>query len=134
MAGKVFDLHIEIGVNSPPTSDFYARIVLGQNAVIFEQDGSSPAAAVSKLVIDLESSGMWAVIAQNPSYSHPAGSPAPKSTTPPGPKKKIDANIPRKKPMDLTQVPHPDCTGMCTSFEFFGKNKCAGMCQQRHGV
>ena len=132
MAGRVFDLHIEIGVNSPPTSDFYARIVLGQNAVIFEQDGSSPAAAISKLVIDLESSGMWPVIAQNPAISN--GPATTKSATPPTPKKKVDPNAPKRKPMDLTQVPHPDCTGMCTSFEFFGKNKCAGMCQQRRGI
>jgi len=134
MAGKVFDLHIEIGINSPPVSDFYAKIVLGQNAVIFEQDGSTPASAISKLVMDLESSGMWPAIAKGAGNYRPAGAPTTKSATPPVPKAKVDPKISRKKPMELTQVSHPDCTSLCTSFEFFGKKKCAGMCQQRHGV
>ena len=132
MPGKVFDLHFEIGTNGPPHSNFYARVMLGPNGVIFQHDASTPAAAISKIVIDMETSGMWAVLAKNPGIStFPAGAATPNLTVS---TKKADPNAPKQLPSDLTQEVYPDCTGMCTSFEFFGKNKCAGMCQQRHGV
>ncbi len=38
------------------------------------------------------------------------------------------------KPSELTQVDHPDCQPLCTSFDFFGKGKCSNMCGQRVGV
>ena len=130
---KVFDVHFEIGTNGPPNSDFYAKVMLGKQGVIFQQDASTPAAAIAKIALDMENSGMWAIIAQNPSISsYPPGSmPTTKSPTP---KTKVDPDAPKKKPMELTQVAHPDCQLLCTSFDFFGKGKCKSMCGQRSGL
>lgn len=130
--GRLFDLHFEIGLN--PGGDFYARTVLGQNGIIMEQSGSTPARAIDKLAIDMEAGNFWALIIAHPGMSsYPFGSTAPSTTTQP-PAKKPDPNVPRKKPMELTQVSHPDCQALCTSWDHFGKAKCKSMCGQRTGL
>jgi len=137
---KLFDIHFEIGLNPPPTSDFYAKVQLGNNGVIFEQDGSSPATAIAKIAIDMEQSGMWAIIAKNPGLSSPSvggtpstggpstgGAPSTKSPT----ETKVDPNAPKKRPSDITQIPHPDCQVVCQAYDNFGVVKCKNICAQR---
>jgi len=141
MSVKIFDVHFEIGTNGPPTGDFYAKCLLGGNGVLFEENGPTPAAAISKVVINMENTGMWSLIAQNPSlsvYPFTGSTPAQtgNSSRPPVPAEVIkksapDPNAPKRMPGDLSQVTHPDCTVLCTSFEHFGKAKCKSMCRQR---
>jgi len=132
MAGKVFDLHFEIGTNGPPAGDFYAKTIIGAG-VIIEESGPTPAIALGELAITMENNNIWAILAVNPHYStYPLGSAT--SAKPIPPAKKPDPNIVRKKPMELTQVIHPDCQVLCTSFDHFGKNKCKSMCGQRTGL
>jgi len=128
MAGKVFDLQFEIGTNGPPKGNFYAKVVIG-NGVLFESDSSSPAAAIAKVAIDMETAGMWTIMVANSalSASGSVGKPSPKRSKP-------DPKAPKKKPMELTQVTHPDCQLLCTSFDHFGKTKCKSMCGQRTGL
>ena len=129
--GKLFDLHFEIGLN--PGGDFYAKTVLGANGLLLEQSGPTPAMALAKLAQDMENNSFWALIVANPSMaSYPFGT-APSINTQ-SPAKKPDPNIARKKPMELTQVAHPDCQMLCTSFDHFGKTKCKSMCGQRSGL
>jgi hypothetical protein len=132
--GKVFDLHFEIGTNGPPSGNFYARTIIGTAGLIIEADGPTPAVALGKLAIDMENNNLWAVLAANPHYSsYPLGSNS-TSAKPQVVTKKPDPNIVRKKPMELTQVTHPDCQMLCTSFDHFGKTKCKSMCGQRTGL
>jgi hypothetical protein len=127
--GKLFDVHFEIGTLS--SGDFYARTMLGAS-LIMEQPGTSPAIAIAKLAAEMETTNMWGILAQNPAMSsYPFGTAAAK---PIPPAKKPDPNVVRKKPMELTQVAHPDCQMLCTSFDFFGKTKCRSMCGQRTGL
>ena len=135
---KLFDIHFEIGTNGPPAGDFYAKCLLGGNGVIFSANGPSPAAAIQRVALDMENTGMWALIVSNPTlstYPLTTGN----SSRPPVPaeiKKKsaADPNAPKRQPSDLTQVAHPDCTALCTSFEHFSDKKCKSMCGQRSGV
>jgi len=128
--GKVFDLHFEIGVNGPPNADFYCLTILGQNGVMFQADGSSPAAALSKVAIDMEQAGMWSFIAK-----HPVVSAYPLGTAPSvQPTITVDPKAPKQRPSDLHSVAHPTCQQMCLSFEHFGVNKCKNICAQRSGL
>ena len=129
--GKLFDLHCEIGLNTG--GDFYAKTVLGVNGLLMEHSGPTPATALDRLAKDLENNNFWALIVANPSMSsYPFGT-APSVNTQAA-AKKPDPNIVRKKPMELTQVSHPDCQLLCTSFDHFGKTKCKSMCGQRTGL
>lgn len=143
MSTKLFDLHFEVGMNGPPTGDFYAITVLGINNIFFSANGNSPAEAVNKVAIDMERSGMWPPIAKNPQLS---GYPFHYNTSPPQqagnavpvakviqPKKK-DPDAPKQLPSHLTSVDHPECTTMCTSFDHFGRKKCKSICGQRSGI
>jgi len=139
--GKVFDLHFEIGTNGPPNGDFYAKTILGGNAVIMEKSGPTPAIAMEKLTIDMEQNNIWAILAKNPNYSvYPFGgnaNPVPRAVpraVPLPDKTGVDPDAPKQMPGNLSQIPHPACTSLCTSFEHFGKVKCKSMCAQRRGV
>lgn len=129
--GKLFDLHFEIGIS--PGGGFYAKTVLGANALILESTGASPAAALDKIAKDMENNNFWPLIVANPSMaSYPFGSAH--SVKSQVATRKPDPNVVRKKPMELTQVAHPDCQVLCTSFDHFGKTKCKSMCGQRSGL
>jgi hypothetical protein len=126
--GQLFDLHFEIGLT--PSGDFYARTMLGN--LIMEESGDTPAKAVAKVAKDMENNNFWAVIVSNPSISsYPFGTSTKKPVVA---ATKPDPNIVRKKPMELTQVSHPECQALCTSFDHFGKGKCKSMCGQRTGL
>ena len=136
---KVFDLHFEVGVNPPPLNGFYALTILGANGVKFEEMGSSPADCIAKVTAQMEASGIWAVVAKDPGvsmYPFNTGRASGKntavqtSTT----NNAYDPNIPKERPADLGQVPHPDCQARCQSFDHFGTSRCKSICAQRSGL
>jgi hypothetical protein len=131
--GKLFDVHFEIGSN--PIGNYYARTVLGVNGLMFEQSGPTPKMAIERLAADMENNSFWALIIANPAMSsYPFSTTTPPSVRPGPPAKKPDPNVVRELPSELTQVAHPDCQPLCTSFDHFGKTKCKSMCGQRTGL
>jgi len=132
---KFFDIHIEVGdVQTPIGNAFYARTILGNNAVKFEHQGDSPAEAINRLAVDMENTGMWGLIMQNPAgfapYPFMSGQTAqttstPTTSTPP----KKDAEPIRKRPVDLLSTPKGECEAICISYDNFGVSKCATMCR-----
>lgn len=123
---KYFDLHIEVGMAQQGL--FYAKTVLGQ-AIEYREEGPTPAVAVGKLAVSLETQSLWSNMAQNPqmcSYPFP-GPQTPLAAT-------IDPKAPKKRPADLSQVSHPACQMQCTSFDHFSTTKCKSMCGQRSGL
>jgi hypothetical protein len=131
MAGKLFDLHFEVGID-PSTGQFYAKTILGSNGVIFEEQGASPGHAIAKTGASLEQAGMWNLIAQNPLMStYPFG-----TTTNAKPKtlNAYDPTLPKKRPADIFSEAHPGCQAMCQSFDNFGDAKCKSICAHRTGL
>ena len=125
---KYFDLHFEVGQTD--TGNFYAKTVLGiKGSLAFQEEGPTPAVAINKLAVALESGNLWSTIANNPSMcQYPfAGPQIPLAVT-------IDPNAPKKRPSDLSGVAYPTCQTQCTSYEHFGAGKCRSMCAHRSGI
>jgi hypothetical protein len=127
---KFFDLHVEVGLDDHEgmANVFYARTVIA-GSIEYREEGSTPATAVGKLMVDLERQNLWKNMANNPQS---CGYPFPGAQTPLA--AYIDLKAPKKRPMDLTGVAYPGCQGQCTSFDNFGAEKCRSMCQHRTGV
>ena len=121
---RFFDLHMEVG--QATTGKFYARLVLGKS-IEYREEGSTPAAAASKLVLELERQNMWNIMAKNPTmctYPIPgARAPLALGTT--------DPAAPKKRPSELSGVTKPGCQARCASYEHFLDTKCASMCPQK---
>jgi hypothetical protein len=129
---KLFDLHFEIGMTDK--GQYYAKTVLGANKVMYRREDTFVPSCVGMTCVEMEAAGMLGLLAMNPQLSsYPFGT-APSVNTQSVNKKSIDPNASKQKPSDLTQVSHPECTALCTSFEFFGKDKCKNMCAQRKGI
>lgn len=129
---KLFDLHFQIDMDRSGSS-YKATTVLGNNGGGFTGVAATPSEALFKVAKDMEIAGMWGFILKNPAVSSfPFGGPT--TTVNAQPQVSVDPKAPKKLPSDLTQIPHPTCTGMCTSFDFFGKDKCKSMCAQRAGL
>ena len=121
---KMFDLHFQINMDAAGIT-YKATTILGNNGIKFSANAATPSEALFAVAKDMEAAGMWGSILKDPSISvYPFGTTAP-------PQIKVDPKVKKQLPSDLTQVPHPTCTGMCTSFDLFGKDKCKGMCRQR---
>lgn len=125
---KYFDLHIECGLTD--TDDFYVKTVLGNRGIEYRKESRvSLAHAIVDLVNELQTSGMWSVLAQNPQtcvYPFP-GTQTPLAIS-------VDPKAPKKRPADLSRVAHPACQMQCTSFDHFGAPRCKSMCGQRSGL
>jgi hypothetical protein len=122
--GKAFDLHFEVGIAGP--GDFYAKTILNPpNGVIFSATGSTPAVALAKVALEMESNSMWGQIVKNPLISSFPFNIAPK------PRMSVNSKNTKKRPSDITGIPHPDCTTICQSFDLFGDTKCKSICAQR---
>jgi len=125
---KFFDLHFEIGQTD--TGKYYAKTVLGvQSGIVYQEEGPTPAVAISSLGARLENAAIWSTIAQNPAIcQYPFSGPQiPLAVN-------IDPNAPKKRPSDLSSVAYPACQIQCTSYDHFGAGKCKNMCRQRSGV
>jgi len=140
IGNKVFDLHFEVGVNPNPMGGFYALTILGQGGVKFESQGTTPADALSKIVVDMEQSNMWQLIVGNPGINQFPFPANPRNGKPPAAvpvsstNSAYDPKAPKQRPSDLTQVTHPDCQTMCQSYEHFKAAKCKSICGFRDGL
>jgi len=129
---KLFDLHFQIDVDKSGTA-YKATTVLGNNGVSFSQIAATPSEAIFMVAKDMEKAGMWRLILNNPAVSFfPfANNRVAANIQHQAP---VDPKTPKKKPSELTQIPHPTCTALCTSYDLFGKGKCKNMCAQRNGL
>jgi hypothetical protein len=136
MATKLFDLHIEMGEVQPGV--FYAKTILGNNGIMFEHQGPTPAIAAQAVLMDMETSGMWPLMAQNPigmsQYPFPVpgqrnSGVAPTTTTTTTPPAKKDADPVRIRAVELGSTPKGACEALCISYDNFGAAKCASICK-----
>jgi len=129
---KLFDLHFQIDADNSGTA-YKATTVLGNNGVSFSQIAATPSEALFMVAKDMEVAGMWGFILKNPAVSSfPFGGTT--VTVKTQHQAPVDPKAPKKKPSELTSVPHPTCTALCTSYDLFGKGKCKNMCAHRAGL
>lgn len=128
---SLFDLHITVGQSASKSGMFYAEILLGgQTGVLIRHESPSPAAAISKVVADIEAAGAWSMIASSPGLTNP-------NYIPPSPvggssAKRPDPNAPKKPASSLANVAYPDCQVECKSFDLLGPKQCKSMCRHRN--
>ena len=127
MSNFLFTLHFEVGTD--PRGGFYATTTIGgPRGVRFHTVAGTPAEALSKIALDMESSSMWGHVARNPSIAtYPFNVSPPRTMV-------VDPKAPKKRPSDIQSVPHPDCTAICQAFDHFGKSRCKSICGHRSGL
>ena len=130
--GKMFDIHIEVG--DVQTGVFYAKSIIGNNAMKIEHHGPNPTSAIMLAIADMEAIGLWQILYSDPSaapYPFPGNTP-PVNSHPGGtnggtqPKKKDPVRV---LPSELAGTPKGKCEPQCTSYDHFGVSKCATMCK-----
>ena len=127
MKKKLFELHAELGEREEGKTGYYLKLLFSDGTE-FVNETSHLSDAISSTAYQLKTSGMLARLAD--------GLVKCKMVEADG----IKSSLPNLKPgelltpKDLGSVPHPDCTTICTSFDFFGKGKCKNMCGHRTGV
>jgi hypothetical protein len=130
---KFFDLHFEVGDVS--AGIFYAKTILGNNAVKFEHQGPTPGAAIMACIADMEGAGMWGIIASNPAMTpYPFPGPGQRNsgvttttaaTTVPA---KKQADPVRVRSFELGTTPKGQCESLCITHDNFGSVKCGSFC------
>ena len=127
MKNKLFTLHAELGELEKGKHGYYLKLVFSDGTE-FVNETSHLSDAISSTAYQLKTSGMLARLADGLVKCKMVPS---SSSNPSLPKLKPGQLL---TPKDLGNIPHPDCTSICTSFDFFGKGKCKNMCGHRNGV
>jgi hypothetical protein len=160
VARVLFDLHIK--VSELNAGGFTARVILGNNGILFERTGFTIAEAIRDLVLEMDSQGVYQMLITTPSLSTFSSAPTPvpaavptakPATSPAGTvtgRQKSGGTTPRlpwenisqekkekatlERPVDLSAVAYPSCTTVCQSHDIFGAGKCKNMCKSKSGV
>lgn len=153
MSTKLFDLHIEVGVDN--NGGHYAKTILGNNAILIEKFSGTLCSAVINLIYEMDQISTFDMLKQSPTLSrfplgagaalpvkypptgtgtHPTTKPStkpPAAVPVPDPP---DPNIVRQRPADLGKIDSPACNTICISFDHFGTSKCKSICASKKGV